>query len=153
MPLAELLYAQVVKTMRRRRLVAVKHRVIFGTKAAVDQVLAACGWQINTAFVERLNLSLRQRVAAIRRRSATPCKSGDGLSQQLILFQVYHNFVLPHMSLRQALAEPIPTNGSGSAKVWRPCTPAMAAGLTNHVWSLKEVLLSRVPPWPQPQMA
>jgi IS1 family transposase/transposase-like protein len=150
MPLAELLYAQVVKTTRRRRLVAVKHRVIFGTKAAVEHVLAVCGWQINTAFVERLNLSLRQRVAAIRRRSATPCKSRDGLSQQLLLFQVYHNFVLPPMSLRQALTEPIPTNGSGSAKVWRPCTPAMAAGLTDHVWSLREVLLYRVPPWPQP---
>ena len=147
----ELLYAQVVKTLRRRRLVAVKHHVVFGTKAAVDQVLAACGWQINTAFVERLNLSLRQRVAAMRRRSATSCKGEDGLSQQLALFQVYHNFVLPHASLRQALAEPIATNGTGSAKVWRPCTPAMAAGLTDRVWSLKEVLLYRVPPWPQPQ--
>jgi hypothetical protein len=49
MPRPELLYAQVVKTMRRRRLVAVKHRVVFGTQAAVEQVLAACGWQINTA--------------------------------------------------------------------------------------------------------
>ena len=68
-----------------------------------------------------------------------------------MLFQVYHNFVLPHGSLRQALAAPMPTHGTGSAKVWRPCTPAMAAGLTDHVWSLKEVLLYRVPPWPQPQ--
>jgi IS1 family transposase len=151
MPLPELLYAQVVKTMRRRRLVAVTHRVVVGTKAAVEQVLAACGWQINTSFVERLNLSLRQRVAAIGRRSATPCKSEDGLGQQLALFQVYHNFVLPHASLRQPFATPVPTNGTGSAKVWRPCTPAMAAGLTDHVWSLKEVLLYRVPPWPQPQ--
>jgi len=151
MPQPGLLYAQVVKQMRRRRLVAVKHRVVFGTKAAVAQVLATCGWQINTSFVERLNLSLRQRVAAIGRRSATPCKRQEGLSHQLALFQVYHNFVLPHASLRQALAEPIPTNGTGSAKVWRPCTPAMAAGLTDHVWSLKEVLLYRVPPWPQPQ--
>ena len=57
------------------------------------------------------------------------------------------------MSLRQALTEPIPTNGSGSAKVWRPYTPAMAAGLTDHVWSLTEVLLYRVPPWPQSQVA
>ena len=113
-------------------------------------MLAVCGWQINTAFVERLNLSLRQRVAAIGRRSATPCKSEDGLGQQLALFQVYHNFVLPHTSLRQALAEPVTTKGCGSAKVWQPCTPAMAAGLTDHVWSLKEVLLYRVPPWPQP---
>ena len=93
MPLPELRYAQVVKTVRRRRIVEVKHRVVFGTKAAVEQVLAACGWQINTAFVERLNLSLRQRVAALGRRSATPCKSEDGLGQQLALFQVYHNFV------------------------------------------------------------
>jgi IS1 family transposase len=152
MPLPELLYAQVVKTMRRRRLVAVKHHVVFGTTAAVDQVLAACGWHINTAFVERLNLSLRQRGAAIGRRSATPCKSQDGLRQQLILFQVYHNFVLPHASLRQAMAEPVPTKGHGSGKVWRPCTPAMAAGLTDHVWSLREVVLYRVPPWPQSQM-
>ena len=127
-----------------------KHRVVFGAKAAVDQVLATCGWQINTAFVERLNLSLRQRVAALRRRSATSCKGEDGLGQQLVLFQVYHNFVLPHVSLRQALTEPVPTNGRGSAKVWRPCTPAMAAELTDHVWSLREVLLFRVPPWPPP---
>jgi len=151
MPLPELLYAQVVKTVRGRRLVEVKHRVVFGTKAAVEQVLAPCGWHSNTAFVERLNRSLRQRVAAIGRRSAPPCKSEDGLRQQLALCQVYHNFVLPHASVRQALAEPVPTNGHGSAKVWRPCMPAMAAGLTDHVWTLKEVLLYRVPTWPQPQ--
>jgi IS1 family transposase len=150
-PLPKLLYAQVVKTLRRRRLVEVKHHGVFGTKAAVEHVLAACGWQINTAFVERLNLSLRQRVAALGRRSATPCKSEDGLGQQLVLFQVYHNCVLPHASVRRALAESVPTNGSGSAKVRQPCTPAMAAGLTDHVWSLREVLLFRVPPWPQPQ--
>jgi hypothetical protein len=151
MPQPGLCYAQVVKKMRRRRLVEVQHRVVFGTQDEVAKVWGVCGWQINTSFVERLNLSLRQRVAAIRRRSATPCKSGNGWRQPLVLFQVYHNFVLPHASLRQALTEPIPTNGSGSAKVWRPRTPAMAAGLTDHVWSLKEVLYYRVPPWPQPQ--
>src|SRR6266849_2000255 len=62
MPLPQLLYAQVVKTVRRCRLVRVQHRVVFGTLEAVQQVLAACGWQINTAFVERLNLSMRQHV-------------------------------------------------------------------------------------------
>ena len=62
-----------------------------------------------------------------------------------------HNFVLPHASLRQPLGVPEATHGTGSAKRWRPCTPAMAAGLTDHVWTLKEVLLFRVPPWPQPQ--
>jgi hypothetical protein len=144
-------FSYTIKKMRRRRMVEVKRRVVIGTQAAVDQVLSAYGWRINTSFVERLNLSLRQRVAAIRRRSAASCKGEDGLGCQLALFQVYYNFVLPHASLRQALAEPIPTNGSGSVKVWRPCTPAMAAGLTDHVWSLKEVLCYRVPPWPQGQ--
>ena len=52
MPLPQLLYAQVIKTVRRRRLVRVRHRVVFGTLEAVQQVLAACGWQINTAFIE-----------------------------------------------------------------------------------------------------
>jgi IS1 family transposase len=152
MPLPELLYAQVVKSYRRRRIVGVQHRVVFGTRLAIEQVLARCGWTINTAFIERLNLDIRQCVAAVGRRVNTLCQGEAGLRDQLALFQVYHNFVLPHASLRQALAEPIPTNGGGSAKLWRPCTPAMAAGLTDHVWSLKEVLFYRVPPWPQPRI-
>jgi IS1 family transposase len=150
MPLPELLYAQVIKTVRRRRLVHVSHRVVFGTLEAVQQVLAACGWQINTAFIERLNLSMRQHVAAIGRRVTTLCKHEDGVRQQLALYHVYYNFCLPHASLCLPLPQPEPTNGSGSAKQWRPCTPAMAAGLTDHVWTLREVLLFRVPPWPQP---
>src|SRR5215831_16351859 len=151
MPLPQLLYAQVIKTVRRRRLVRVSHRVVFGTIAGVTQVLSACGWQLQTAFVERLNLDIRQRVAAVGRRVTTLCKGEDGVRQQLVLFQAYHNFCLPHCSLRQPLPVPEPTKGSDSAKQWRPCTPAMAAGLTDHVWSLREVLLFRVPPWPQPQ--
>src|SRR5207253_11203975 len=93
MPLPQLLYAQVIKTVRRRRLVRVRHRIVFGTLEAVQHVLAACGWQINTAFVERLNLSLRQHVAAIGRRVSTLCKGEDGLGRQLALYHVYYNFV------------------------------------------------------------
>ena len=67
------------------------------------------------------------------------------------------NIVITTSTLRghcheQGLLIPEPTQGSGSAKLWQPCTPAMAAGLTDHVWSLTEVLLYRVPPWPQPQV-
>src|SRR5215472_10685687 len=87
----------------------------------------------------RLNLDIRQRVAAIGRRVNTLCQGEKGLLDQLVLFQTYHNFVLPHASLRQPLPVAEATHG-GSAKVWRLCTPAMAAGLTDHVWSLTEVL-------------
>jgi IS1 family transposase len=149
MPLPQLLYAQVVKTVRRRRLVRVRHRVVFGTLEAVQQVLAACGWQINTAFVERINLTIRQHVAAVGRRVSTLCKGEDGLRQQLALYHTYYNFCLPHTSLRLPLPHPEATHGTGTAKRWQPRTPAMAAGLTDHVWTLREVLLFRVPPWPQ----
>jgi hypothetical protein len=150
MPLPGRRYAQVIKTVRRRRLVRVRHRVVFGTLEAVYQGLAACGWQINTAFIERLNLSIRQHVAAVGWRVTTLCKGEDGLRQQLALYQVYDNCCLPHTSVRQPLPQPVPTNGTGSAKRWQTQTPAMAAGLTDHVWTLREVLLFRVPPWPQP---
>jgi IS1 family transposase/transposase-like protein len=150
LPLPGLLYAQVIKTVRRRRLVHVTPRVVFGTLDRVNAVLAACGWQINTAFVERLNLTIRQHVAAVGRRVSTLCKGEDGVRHQLALYSVYDNFCLPHASLRQALPQSVPTKGTGSAKQWWPCTPAMAAGLTDRVWTLREVLRYRVPPWPQP---
>jgi IS1 family transposase len=151
MPLPQLLYAQVIKTVRRRRLVRVRHRVVFGTLEAINHVLAPHGWHINTAFVERINLTIRQHVAAVGRRVSTLCKGEDGLRQQLAVFHCYDNFCLPHASIRQPLPQPVLTNGSGSAQQWRPGTPAMAAGLTDRVWTLREVLLYRVPPWPQPQ--
>jgi IS1 family transposase len=151
MPRPGVLYAQVVKPYRRRRLVGRRHRVVFGTLEAVEQVLAACGWHSNPAFIERLNLDIRQHVAAVGRRVNTVCKHQAGLHQQLALFHLYHNFCLPHASLRRSLPLSETTNGMGSVKKWRPCTPSMAVGLTDHVWSLREVLLFRVPPWPQPR--
>jgi hypothetical protein len=140
----------VIKTVRRRRVVRVHHRVVFGTLEAVHQVLAACGWQINTAFVERINRTMRQPVAAVGRRVAPLCQSEEGRRQQRALSQTYDNFCFPHARLHQPVPPPVPTNGRGSATQWRPCTPAMAAGVTDRVWSLREVLLFRVPPWPQP---
>jgi len=101
--------------------------------------------------VEHLNLHLPQHGAAIGRRVSMLYKGEDGVRQQLALSHVYYNVVLPHASLRQPLPQPAPTNGTGSVKQWRPGTPAMAAGWTDPLWTLREVLLFRVPPWPQPQ--
>src|SRR5262249_36554091 len=86
MPAPGLLYAQAVKTVRRRRLVRVRYQVVFGTLAAIEQVLAAHGWHINTAFIERVNLTIRQHVAAVGRRVMTLCKGEEGLHQQLALW-------------------------------------------------------------------
>jgi hypothetical protein len=142
----------VVKRYRRRRIVGVTHRVIFGAAETIESILAKRGWKSNSAFVERLHLDLRQPVAAIGRRVTTVCKHEAGLRQQLTLFQVYHNCVLPHASLRLSLPELEPVPGPGAIKCWQPRPPAMAAGLTDRVWSVREVLQYRVPPWPQPQV-
>ena len=89
MPLPELLYAQVIKTVRRRRLIRLSRRVVFGTLEAVEQGLSACGWQINTSFIERANLSIRQHVVAVGQRVSTLCKGEDGLQKQLAPYHVY----------------------------------------------------------------
>jgi hypothetical protein len=91
MPLPELLYAPVVKSYRRRRIVGVKYRVVFGAMERGQQVLSVCGRKINTAYVERLNLEIRQRVAAVGRRVNTLCQGEDGLRQQLVVYHAYYN--------------------------------------------------------------
>src|SRR5262249_56954234 len=106
----QLLYAQVVKHYRRRRLVGMRPHVVFGSLNAVKQVLGSQGWQINTAFIERVNLSIRQHVAAVGRRVLTLCKDEDGLRQQLAWYHVYYNFCLPHSSLHVPLPQPVLTH-------------------------------------------
>jgi hypothetical protein len=85
-----------VQSSRRQRLGAVKQRGGCGTREAVARGLAACGWQINTAFRERLQRAIRQRVAAVGRRVNTRCRGEEGRRAQRVVGQTYHNFVLPH---------------------------------------------------------
>ena len=95
-------------------------------------------------------MTIRQHVAAVGRRVTTLCKGEDGLRQPLAVYHMDDNCCVPHASLRVPLPQPLPTHGTGSAKTWRPRTPAMAAGLTDRGWTLREVWRFRVPPWPQP---
>ena len=148
-PDARLRYAQLRKQRRRHKIVAVTTKVVFGTKEAVRAALTAVGHRINTSFVERLNRTLRAHVPGLARGEEGLAKSEEGLLRRLLLIMGYYNFCLPHLSLRQALPSPIPTKGNGSPKKWMPRTPAMAADITGHVWSMEEFLLFRVPPWRQ----
>ena len=127
------------------------HLVIYGSFEAITTALAhSVGQVINTAFIERFNLSLRQHVPALGRKVISLAKGELGLSRQLTLVQAYYNFCLPHIALRLPLPQPVPTKGNGSLKVWQSRTPAMAANITNHVCRLEELLLFRLPPWRQP---
>ena len=96
----------MIKTVRRRRLVRVRHRVVFGTLEAINDVLAPHGWHINTAFVERLNLTIRQQVAAVGRRVSTLCKGEDGLLEQLAVFHCYYTATTMSACPTRAYASP-----------------------------------------------
>jgi len=150
-PLPNLRYAQLVKKREKGRVVSVSHRIIYGSLEAVEAVLKDCGVGrvINTAFIERLNLTIRQHVAALGRKVIHLTKTETGLENQLMLSQGYYNFCLPHTALRLPLPEPQPTKGNGSAKKWQQRTPAVAANVTDRLWKLEELLLFRTPPWQQ----
>ena len=64
--------------------------------------------------------------------------------KQLWVSLAYYHLVLPHRRLQAPLPTPEPTRGGGSPRKWRPVTPAMAAGLTDHVWTTNELLSYRV---------
>jgi len=148
MPLPELRYAQVVKRRVKRRIVHVSQKVIYGRNVR-GRIKKIIGSMINTSFVERMNLTLRHHVPALARRTIQIVKTALGLEQQLSLVGAKYNFCLPHSSLRQPLPAPIPTKGNGSPKLWEQRTPAMAAGITDHIWNMEELLLFRAPPWRQ----
>ena len=100
-----------------------------------------CGWQINTAFVERAQ---PHHPSACGRGGAAgqhAVQGRGGLAAAVGAVSRLRQLLPPPRQLTPAAAEPEPTNGTASAQLWRPHTPAMAAGLTDHVWTLREVLL------------
>jgi hypothetical protein len=141
-------YAQVVKRRKGGRVVHVTTKIIFGSEEAVQARLAASpvGQTINTSFVERNNLTCRQCNGRLARKVLSFSKDLTWLEKQLWLSLAYYHFVLPHDSLSHRLSEPQPTRGAGSPKKWEAVTPAMAAGITDHVWTMEELLSYRVPP-------
>lgn len=148
-PPPELCYAVVVKTRERGRVVNVTTRIVYGNEQQVVAALqdSPASTTINTAGVERNNLTIRQHSRRMGRKVNAFSKERDHLEHQLTLAFTYYHFVRPHQGLRQRLPEPQPTKGPrASYKKWQPVTPAMAAGLTDHVWSMDELLSFRVPP-------
>ena len=128
------MYAQVVKEWKGGRIVRVYKRVI--SSHSLEQVvefingLKNGGKTVNTSYDERFNLTLRSCLCALVRRTLAAAKLKEELEGQMFLFPVYYNFIRPHTSL---------TLGKGIGKEKR--TPAIAAGLTDHIWSWEEVLL------------
>ncbi len=114
-----------------------------GTRAALREALIGLGLsgQLNTAFVERVNLTVRQSVADLLRRTWSTMQEAPQLRVHLEWWRAYSHFVRPHASLRVALAQPIDQRGKRPSQRYRQCTPAMAAGLTHRLWTVRALLM------------
>ncbi len=152
-PSEDLHYGTVHKERKKGRIVSVTTRVVYGCMKDIMACLEPLGqkaWpeqcrRVNTAYVERVNLTLRHLVSRLHRKTLCFSKKREYLEYHLHLSIAYYHFVLYHSSLRVRLPEPIPTRGDGSPTIWDKRTPAMAAGLTDHQWSMKELLMFHVP--------
>ena len=131
--------AQVVKRYAQRRVVEVERRIVDGTPARVETLRRRSQGNgvINTAYIARLNATFRERLAALTRRGRALARCTRTLQEGMYLIGTVYNFCTPHASLTYAGAT---------------TTPAMAAGITGHCWSVHELLSYHVPPprWTPP---
>jgi transposase-like protein len=144
---AGLCYAQVIKRYEERRVVGVERRIREGEVSQVEALRhkAHESGVLNTAFIERLNATFRQRLTALVRRTRALARRTVTIEQGMWLVGALYNFCTPHESLRVREVR-------GKHR-WQQRTPAMAAGITDHCWSVKELLGYRVPPprWRPPK--
>jgi IS1 family transposase len=145
---AGLIYGQVKKSYRLRKLVRVTQVMRLGTEDDLTFALQTMGFsgRLNTAFIERVNLTVRHGVAALARRTWATARQTPYLLAHLEWWRAYYHFVRPHESLRIALIQPRERGGRLLAQRYRQRTPAMAAGRTNRRWTTCEVLSCPLPP-------
>lgn len=138
--------AQAIKRYTRRRVVGVLRRIVRGTEAEVGtQLRSTQGGAtavINTAYIERLQATFRSRLAPLVRRTRAAARRRATLEAGMWLVGTVYNFCRAHRSLR------LWSGGAGEQQRWVERTPAQAAGLTDHRWSLDELLSFAVPPAP-----
>lgn len=135
--------AQVVKEYAKRRVVGVSRRIVQGEAQAIQARVQSShgGTDVNTAFIERFNATVRSRLFTLVRRGRAVVHQSQTLRAGVYLLGCAYNFCSYHESLRQEQPD-------DSGRKWKERTPAMAAGLTDHRWSMTELLGYRVPPPP-----
>lgn len=140
-PHPDLVYGQLIKKKRQGRLQELVYRVRCGAER-----LTELGLSISTSLIERLNLTLRHALAPLVRKSQCFCKDRAQMRRRVTFFQAFYNFARPHMSLRLPLSEQETSALGLIHPKWQHRTPGMAAGLTNHVWTFRELLTVKFEP-------
>ena len=142
-PWDQIAIVQVVKQRTPRQL-AIQRRVVQGCTEMIEHLIGLSQGQgvINTAFIERLNATFRQRLACLTRRSRALARQPETLLAGMYVLGCVYNFCTYHQSLRLPLFLP-----NGRCR-WLKRTPTIAAGLTDHRWTIPELFLFKVPPPP-----
>jgi hypothetical protein len=128
----------VIKHVKNKRVVEVTRKMTLGTLEQAQKLLQASmgGSELNTSFIERFNGTMRERLASLTRKCRHAAHRLETLETGMYLIGCTYNFCVPHHEL------------SKSKHVGHRCTPAMAAGLTDHLWSVSELLSYKVAPAP-----
>ena len=136
--------AQVVKQYAHKHVVAVTRRIVQGAQAHIDTLLQQTqdGGLVNTAYIERLNATFRSRITALIRRGRALARQTSTLHHAMYLVGTVYNFCTYHQSLRVPLYLP------NNRRRWLRRTPAITAGITDHLWTVKDLLSFRIPPPP-----
>ena len=134
----------VIKRTQKKRVVEITRKVVQGTlKHAQVLLSASCGGTVlNTAFIERLNGTMRERLASLTRKCRHAARRLTALESGMWLLGCTYNFCWPHHELSRRAAKAQGQRGEVLL------TPAMASGLTDHIWRISELLNYRVAPSP-----
>jgi transposase-like protein len=136
-----ILIVQVVK-QRIEGILSVERRIVQGAEATVERLIEKTQGKgmINTAFIERLNATFRQRISSLTRRTRTLAQQAETLVAGMYLMGCFYNFCDFHHSLRLKLSV------GSFGHHWVQRTPAIASGLTDHQWTPTELFRFKVPP-------
>lgn len=140
---SELCIATVIKRAEKKRVVEVTRQMSYGCVEQAELLMKQSrgGTVLNTAYIERLNGTMRERLAALTRKCRHAAHRLGALHTGMYLIGCTYNFCFAHDEL------------SCGQDGWHACTPAMASGLTDHVWSVAELMGYRLapPPWVEPK--
>ncbi len=145
----EIVMGTVIKKTAKKRAVEVIRRMAQGTLERAEELVkhSRGGNELNTALIKRFNRTMCERLASLTHHSRHATHRVAALHTGMWLVGCTYNFCWPHHELSQRLTQA--QGRKGEILI----SPAMAAGLTNHLWSVREILTSRItpPPWVAPK--
>jgi len=139
-PPTDLKYAKIKKVRENGRIVKIDTEVVFGNEDDVKTTIkqSPVSKHVNNSFVERNNLTMREGNRRLTRKTLGFSKMKPPLISSLALYFGYYHFVKTHKGLRIE-------NADGTNRKWTQRTPMMSAEITDHVWTVEELITSRVP--------